>query len=298
MRVLVTGISGQVGGALVPRLRSHDVIALDRAALDLNEPEQIARTLDRLAPELIVNPAAYTAVDAAEDNRDQAMRINAEAPTAMARWAAARDVPLVHFSTDYVFDGSGDRPWRETDATNPLSVYGASKFAGEEGIRAAGGTFLIIRTSWVYSATGKNFLMTIARLARERKELRIVCDQIGAPTSAALIANAVTSFLEEGLQPFRNRCERAGGLAHLTAGGETSWHGFGAAIVDGIKARGAKLAVESVEAIRSKDYPTRAQRPLNSRLDLSRVSGLFAFTPPLWQDALKAELDLLMKLFP
>ena len=184
MRILVTGVSGQVGGALVARLpASATVLAADRSVLDLAAPQTIAGTLDRLAPDIVFNPAAYTAVDKAEDEPELAMRVNAEAPGAMARWAAARDVPLIHFSTDYVFDGSGERAWREDDAPQPLSVYGATKLAGENEIRSAGGTFLIVRTSWVYAAEGKNFLRTIARLARERSELRIVADQIGAPTS-------------------------------------------------------------------------------------------------------------------
>ena len=166
-------------------------------------PQTISGTLDRLAPDMIFNPAAYTAVDKAEDEPDLAARINAEAPGVIARWAAARDVPLVHFSTDYVFDGSGARAWREDDAPRPLSVYGTTKLAGEHAVRGAGGAFLIVRTSWVYAATGKNFLLTMARLARERSELRVVADQIGAPTSAAVIADAVAGMLAEGMDTFR-----------------------------------------------------------------------------------------------
>ena len=162
------------------------MIVTDRRTLDLSQPRSIASVLDRLAPELIINTAAYTAVDQAEDEKELAEIVNAEAPGIMARWAAERRVPLIHFSTDYVFDGSGDRPWREEDQPRPLSAYGASKLAGEEAIRRAGGDSLIVRTSWVYAAKGKNFLRTIARLARERPELRVVDDQIGAPTSTAL----------------------------------------------------------------------------------------------------------------
>ena len=167
MRILVTGMTGQVGGALVARLsQSATVLAVDRSVLDLAAPQTIAGTLDRLAPDIVFNPAAYTAVDKAEDEPNVAMRINAEAPGAIARWAAARDVPLINFSTDSVFDGSGERAWREDDTPGPLSVYGATKLAGENEIRGAGGRFLIVRTSWVYAAEGKNFLRTIARLAR------------------------------------------------------------------------------------------------------------------------------------
>jgi dTDP-4-dehydrorhamnose reductase len=294
MRILVTGVSGQVGGALVARLpTSATVLTSDRSVLDLAEPRTIASTLDRLAPDVVVNPAAYTAVDNAEDEPDLARRVNAEAPGAMARWAAARDVPLVHFSTDYVFDGSGERAWREDDTPGPLSVYGATKLAGENHIRSAGGTFLIVRTSWIYAAQGKNFLSTIARLARERSELRIVDDQIGAPTPAALIADAVAGMLSEGLGAFRENCARASGLVHLAACGETSWHGFAGAIVEGLKARGVALAVERVVPIASRDYPTKARRPLNSRLDLARVRSVFGIAPPTWQDALAPELDRL-----
>jgi dTDP-4-dehydrorhamnose reductase len=294
MRILVTGVTGQVGSALAPRLpASAIVLGADRGVLDLAAPQTLAGTLDRLAPDLIFNAAAYTAVDKAEDEPALAMRVNAEAPGVLARWAAARDVPLVHFSTDYVFDGSGARAWREDDTPQPLSVYGVSKLAGENEIRGTGGTFLIVRTSWVYAADGKNFLRTIARLARERSELRIVADQIGAPTSAALIGNAVAGMLSEGLDVLRERCARAGGLVHLAASSETSWFGFASAIVDGLKARGVVLTAERIVPIASADYPTQARRPQNSRLDQSRLQSIFGIAPPPWQDALAPELDRL-----
>jgi dTDP-4-dehydrorhamnose reductase len=235
MRVLVTGVTGQVGGALVARLRDEaTIIAADRAALDLAAPHAIPAALDRMAPDIIINPAAYTAVDAAEDERELAMRVNGKAPGAIARWAAARAVPFIHFSTDYVFDGSGTKPWREDDPARPLSAYGASKLAGENEIRAAGGCFLVIRTSWIYAAHGDNFLRTIMRLAQERQELRVVADQIGAPTSAPLIADAVADILSVGVENLRRRFAQVGGLVHLAARGETSRYGFAGAIVGGV----------------------------------------------------------------
>ncbi|NJL07673.1 MAG: dTDP-4-dehydrorhamnose reductase [Methylacidiphilales bacterium] len=294
MRVLITGVSGQVGGALRTRLEAFaTVIPADRAVLDLGQPEMIPDALDALAPDLIVNPAAYTAVDRAEDESDIALRVNADAPGAMARWAAMRRVPMIHFSTDYVFDGHGTRPWREDDVTGPLSVYGASKLAGEGVVRAAGGAHLIVRTSWVYAASGANFLRTIVRLARERSELRVVADQIGAPTSAAVIADAVAALLRGARGDFAGCFSSASGLVHLAASGETSWHGFAVAIVDGLRERGVPLKVETVTALTTADYPTKAQRPVNSRLDLTRLRAAFGLTPPNWEAALQPELDRL-----
>jgi len=321
-RILVTGVTGQVGGALVEALRPRGlVIPADRAQIDLSRPHEIAAALDALAPDLIINPAAYTAVDRAEDERELAFRANGEAPGVIARWAADRVnvVPLVHFSTDYVFDGSGTRPWREDDPTGPLSVYGASKLAGEQAVRAAGGVHLIIRTSWVYAATGANFLRTIGRLARERTELRIVADQIGAPTSARLIAQAVAQIIRssgaggdrrtraedveaiisaddhDGGALLAERFAAAGGCVHLAAAGETSWHGLASAIVAGLQARSVPLAVKQVTPISTADYPTRARRPANSRFDLTRLSRFFHVEPATWEQALSTELDQLAR---
>jgi dTDP-4-dehydrorhamnose reductase len=294
MRVLVTGAGGQVGSALVPRLADFGtVIPGHWDALDLARPDLVAAALDRLEPDLVINPAAYTAVDRAEDEPDLASTVNAAAPAAIARWAAQRAVPLIHFSTDYVFAGEGDRPWCEDDAPRPLNVYGASKLAGDTAILAAGGFPLILRTSWVYASQGRNFLRTIAALARERKELRIVADQVGAPTSAALLADAVAGMVAAGLPALRERSARAHGLVHIAASGETSWHGFACAIIEGLRARGVALAVERVHAIRSEDYPTRARRPRNSRLDLSRLREVFGIAPMSWRAALAPELDAL-----
>lgn len=292
MRILVTGVSGQVGGALVPRFKSlGTVIPHDRSSLDLAALESIPAVLDRDAPDLIVNAAAYTAVDKAEDEPELAMRINGAAPGVIARWAAQHRVPLIHFSTDYVYDGRGERPWNEDDDARPLGVYGKTKLAGDQAVRAAGGSFLIFRTCWVYAARGRNFMRTIVRLALERKELRVVGDQIGAPTSAALIADGVATIVAGGVDRLRDRAALIRGLVHICGSGDTSWHGFACAIVEGLKQRGVRLAAEKVTAIRSDEYPLRATRPLNSRLDLTRLQTVFGITPPRWDAALSPELD-------
>jgi dTDP-4-dehydrorhamnose reductase len=292
MRILVTGASGQVGGALRTPLETlGSIIAPDIDQFDLSRPEQLPLILDRIAPNLIVNPAAYTAVDRAEDESELAFRVNGEAPGVIARWAAGRGVPLIHFSTDYVFDGSGRRPWREGDPTGPLSVYGASKLAGEDAIRSAGGPYLIIRTSWVYAAVGSNFLRTIARLARERTQMRVVADQVGAPTSARLVADVVAEIVRNAGRLLAERFAASGGLLNVAASGETSWHGFATAIVEGLEARGVPLLVQNVLPIRTQDYPTKARRPGNSRLDMTRLRDVFGIKTPRWDEALSAELD-------
>lgn len=292
MRILVTGVSGQVGSAIVPRFaRFGTVIAADRKVLDLSEPAAIARRLDAIAPDFIVNPAAYTAVDRAEDERDLAFRVNAAAPEALARWASGRQVPLVHFSTDYVYDGAGTTPKRESDPVAPLNVYGASKLAGEDAVRAAGGAHLVIRTSWVYAASGTNFLRTIARLAREREELTIVADQVGSPTSAAFIADALSDIVSPNRHDLAAAFSAANNLVHLSASGQTSWHGFACAIVEGLKRRNVSVKAQRVKPIATKDYPTKAVRPLNSRLDLSHLDRAFGIGPPSWEALLETELD-------
>jgi dTDP-4-dehydrorhamnose reductase len=292
VRILVTGTNGQVGGAILAALSGHrSVLPAPREVLDLANPEEIAGRLDDLKPDIVINPAAYTAVDRAEDEHELAFRVNAAAPRAIASWAAHHAVPLIHFSTDYVFDGSGNRAWREDDRTGPLNIYGASKLEGEKAVRAARGPHLIIRTSWVYAVHGTNFLRTIARLARERDVLRIVADQIGSPTSAALIAGTVVQILNAG--DLVDAFARARSCVHVTARGETSWHGFAQAIVAGLKSRGAKIKTERIEAIATADYPTKAQRPLNSRLSLGRLVDVFNVKTADWQMALAPELDIL-----
>ncbi len=291
MRILVTGVTGQVGSALVPRLAPFgSIVSADRGLVDLTKPDQIAERLDELKPDVIVNPAAYTAVDKAEDDREAAFLVNEAAPRAMARWAADNRIPLVHFSTDYVFDGSGTTAWKETDTPSPLSVYGTSKLAGEVAIREAGGPHLVVRTSWVYAPEGASFFRTIMRLAKEREELRIVADQFGAPTSAAIIADTIAAmFAAPGGIP--QIIGRSGGLLHLTASDSTSWHRFATAIIEGLKTRGVALKTSRVVPISTSEYPVKAQRPLNSRLDLTRLSQTLGILTPHWSSGLKSAID-------
>jgi dTDP-4-dehydrorhamnose reductase len=292
MRILLTGTGGQVGGALQPLLAGYGTIMAPASAeFDLSKPEGLFGELDRLRPDLIINPAAYTAVDRAEDARELAFLVNARGPEVIARWAAKHRVPLVHFSTDYVFDGSGAAPWREDSPTGPLSVYGASKLAGDMAIRAAGGPHLIARTSWVYAAKGVNFLNTIVRLARERKELRIVADQVGAPTTARTIANAIAHIVLPNLSNPNELFARHGGVVNLACTGEASWYGLAGAIVSGLRSHGLEFAVEAIVPIAAADFPTKAVRPGNSRLDLSRLNRDFGVITPTWQDALSHELN-------
>lgn len=294
MRIFLTGTEGQVGAALLPLLQKFGAVVAPKATeFDLSKLEMLTPILEQVKPDLIVSPAAYTAVDRAEDERELAFLINAEAPTVIARWAAAQDVPMIHFSTDYVFDGSGSAPRAEHSATGPLSVYGQSKLAGDNGVKAAGGPHLIVRTSWVYAAEGNNFLRTATRLARECTELRIVSDQIGAPTTARAISCAVVRILETGKSDIRTLLTTKGGLVNVVCAGETSWHGFACAIVSGLKSRGIKLLAEKVTPIATSQFPTKAKRPANSRLALERLHDMFGVAMPSWQEALDQELDLL-----
>ncbi|MGY3560518.1 dTDP-4-dehydrorhamnose reductase [Bradyrhizobium sp. USDA 4463] len=290
MRILLTGTSGQVGAALQPLLRDRGtVLAPTRDAFDLSRPQTLAALLDAARPDLIVNPAAYTAVDRAEDERELAFRVNAEAPDIMAQWAARHGVPMIHVSTDYVFDGSGTAPWREDSVPNPLSVYGMSKHAGDAAVAAAGGAHLIARTSWVYAARGANFLNTMIRLATEREELRVVADQVGAPTSARVIAGTLDAIIGSAGGDLTALLHDRGGVLNVACSGETSWHGFATAIVEEMRARGRTLACRRIVPIGAVDYPTKAVRPANSRLNLARLRERFGVTPPDWRAALAQE---------
>ncbi|MDY7063852.1 dTDP-4-dehydrorhamnose reductase [Pseudomonas extremaustralis] len=282
MKILITGQHGQVSQALQQRLPDIGaLIVLGRDQLDLANPGQIREHIRSNRPNLIINAAAHTAVDQAESEPDAAFAINAIAPGILAEEAKALCIPLIHYSTDYVFDGSKPAPYTETDAPNPLGVYGQSKLAGEQAIAAVGGEYLILRTSWVYSDHGKNFLLTMQRLLQEKPHLRIVADQIGAPTWAGTIALSTRALIE------RWQAGQAGGwgIYHLTAQGQTSWFGFAQAIGEHLRAQGKTCA--ELEAIPSSAYPTPAKRPLNSRLDCSRLQQQWHVSQPQWQDALR-----------
>ena len=281
MKILLLGEHGQVGRELQLSLAGRgELIVRGSARLDLAQPEQIRRQVRELRPALIVNAAAHTAVDQAEREPERAFAINATAPGVLAEEAADLGVPLLHYSTDYVFDGNKPAPYTEDDAANPLGVYGQSKLAGERAIQAVGGAHLILRTSWVYSRHGRNFLLTMQRLLQERESLSVVADQIGAPTWAGSIASATAQLI----QHWRDGQAGPWGLYHLTAQGETSWFGFASAIAEQLRAQGK--AVAQLQAIPSSAYPTPARRPLNSRLDCTRLQRDWHLHLPDWHSAL------------
>jgi dTDP-4-dehydrorhamnose reductase len=288
MRLLVTGANGQVGWELDRSLAAlGNVIALDRWQCDLSRPERLPKLIRSLKPDVIVNAAAYTAVDDAEREERLATTVNGTAVDVMAQEARRTGALLVHYSTDYVFDGLKDAPYEEEDPPHPVNAYGRSKLAGEIAIQKAGGSYLILRTSWVYSARGRNFLRTMLRLLREREELRIVADQVGAPTSAAQIAGATAAILGAAV---RERADGrfASGLFHLTASGATSWHGFAEAILKGAT-QAALLApgrAPGLVPIASEDYPLPAARPKNSRLACDRLTRRFGIALPNWKEGL------------
>ena len=289
MKLLLLGANGQVGHELQRALAPlGQVAATTRSGIlpdgsacevaDFDQPDSLAVLLQRINPDVVVNAAAYTAVDRAEEDRDAAWRANAEAPGAIARWCAQAGVPMVHYSTDYVFDGQGKRAYREEDITSPLGVYGASKLAGEEAIGAAGGRHMIFRTAWVYASHGQNFLRTMLRVGAEREELRVVADQVGTPTPAALIADVTAQAIQHPAA--------LSGTWHLTANGETSWHGFAEAIFEEAQARGLISQRPRVLPITTAEYPTKAQRPAYSRLDTTRLQADLGIVLPDWREGL------------
>jgi dTDP-4-dehydrorhamnose reductase len=280
MKILLTGASGQVGFELERSLQAiGKVAAFGRGGMDLSDLDQVRDVLRRERPDLIVNPAAYTAVDQAETDSALAYRINAEAPGLMAQEARRLGAALVHYSTDYVFDGSKQGAYLETDLTNPINVYGRSKLAGEQAIAASGARHLILRTSWVYGTRGKNFLLTMQRLGRERDEVRVVADQHGAPTWSRTIADTTACILAQARVGGPAWWDANGGIYHLSSQGQTTWHGFAEACMaaSGLACR--------VLPISSADYPVPAPRPQNSVLNSDKLIARFAALPA-WEQAL------------
>lgn len=276
MKILLTGCRGQLGRELKRSLECLGrVVACDRHQLDLAQPDALRAAVRSIAPAAIVNAAAYTAVDKAETEPAQADAINALAPGILAEEARRAGALLIHYSTDYVFDGRKPEPYGEDDATAPLSAYGRSKLAGEQAIAAAGGRHLIFRTSWVYGLHGSNFMKTMLRLGRERKELRVVGDQIGAPTWTRHLADVAALVLA--------RRDRPDGLYHLAAAGETSWHGYAEAIFAEARSAGLLQDLPVIHRIDSADYPLPAARPANSRLDCTRFRRDFGLDLPDWR---------------
>ena len=289
MRILLLGGNGQLGRELRRSLAplgelvvaTRDGVDADVAAT-FDDSTALAAMVRGSGADVVVNAAAYTAVDKAEADADAAFRVNSEAPGAIARACARIDALLVHYSTDYVFDGSASRPYREDDATAPLGVYGISKLAGEDAIRASGARHAILRTAWVYASHGRNFLLTMLRLANERDELRVVADQIGAPTPAAWIADATADLIRRGVAE--------SGTWHLVTSGQVSWHGFASAIMEDAHALGLLERMPTVVPITTAEFPTPARRPAYSVLDTTRLHDDFGIVPPAWRDELRATL--------
>ncbi|MBI5275367.1 MAG: dTDP-4-dehydrorhamnose reductase [Burkholderiales bacterium] len=285
MKILLLGASGQVGWQLRRSLSVlGEVVALEReGGGDLAKPDELAATVRRVAPQAIVNAAAFTAVDRAEQETALAFAINATACEVLAREAQGAGAWLVHYSTDYVFDGTGTRPWREDDATSPVNAYGRSKLAGEQAIAATCTRHLILRTSWVFDAWGRNFLKTILRAAAQRETLDVVDDQWGAPTRAALVADVTAHVL-------RQAGAQHAGTYHLAAAGETTWHAYASFAVAQAVAAGATLKAsgERIRAVPTSQFPLPARRPANSRLDTSKLRRTFGLALPPWQDGVAA----------
>jgi dTDP-4-dehydrorhamnose reductase len=281
LRILLLGPNGQVGWELQRSLATlGELIIADRATGNLEQPEALRAAVREIQPQVIVNAAAYTAVDAAEADRERARIVNALSPGALAEEAALCNALLIHYSTDYVFDGGGERPWQEEDPTGPRNAYGEGKLEGERLIQRSGCQHLIFRTSWVYASRGKNFLRTMLRLAGEKEKLSVVSDQNGAPTSAELIADVTAHAMRATL-----RDPALCGLYHLVASGVTTWHGFASHAIETARGLGVPVRVNAnaVTACRTADFPTPASRPQNSRLSTARLREAFQLTLPPWQ---------------
>ncbi len=283
--ILVTGGTGQLASSL--KAAGGDAIRVaGRPALDFDRPESIVASFREVAPTLVVNAAAYTAVDAAEDDAEAAYRANRDGPGALARLCAAAGVPLIHISTDYVFDGAKGAPYVETDPTAPTGVYGASKLAGEHEVLAAWARTVVLRTSWVYAPTGKNFVRTMLRVGADRDRLRVVADQRGCPTTAADLADAILAISARLREGWR---DEYAGVFHAAGSGETTWHGLAVATFEEAARFGAHVPV--VEAITAAEYPTKAKRPVDSRLDCGKLASVFGVRLPDWRASLARTID-------
>lgn len=283
MRILITGGSGQVGYELQRSLSLYgEIDAPSRQKLNLENLDAVTKYLEQTKPDLIVNAAAWTAVDKAEEEQDKCYLLNTALPELLANYAAQQDIWLIHYSSDYVYPGDGEQPWTEESPTQPLSVYGKTKLEGDQKVAASGAQYLIFRTSWVYSARGNNFMKTMLRLAAERDSLSIVADQWGAPTSARLIAEVTATAVAK----IRSKLAPNVGVYHLAPKGETCWHEFAAEIFRLAENEGVQLKLASAAGIATAEYPTPAQRPLNSRLSLEKIQQEYGIELPEWQPQL------------
>jgi dTDP-4-dehydrorhamnose reductase len=288
-KILLTGKNGQVGWELQRTLAPlGDIVAVGRQEMDLADPDSIRRVIRRIRPSLIINAAAYTAVDRAESESDLAVAVNGVAPGIMAEEAKRLNAAIIHYSTDYVFDGTGKRPYTENDAPNPLNVYGRTKLAGEQAIQAAEVPHLILRTSWVYGARGKNFLLTVLNLSKERDELKIVNDQYGVPTWSRMLAEVTSQILAQSFSPLCRQTvpiQDVSGIYHAVSAGSTSWHGFAAKILESAAGRALPAAPKLVP-IPTSGYPLPATRPRNSCLSNEKLMRTYGLTIPSWEESL------------
>lgn len=296
MRVLLTGVTGQVGWELQRTLMTlGEVIPVGREVsslglrIDLSQPETIRHVIREVMPNLIINAAAYTAVDKAETEPELAMAVNGTAPGVIAEEAKLLGAGVIHYSTDYVFNGNQATPYTEQDEPDPQNVYGKTKLAGEKAIQAVGVPHFILRTSWVYGLRGKNFLLTMLRLAREREEIRVVDDQVGAPTWSRMIAESTAQILSQGKKDLINFLSNHSGIYNLTATGQTSWYGFAKVIFE-YDSKRSEQKLKKLVAIPSQEYPTPAKRPAYSSLDTQKISGTFGLVLPSWQRNLELAL--------
>jgi len=281
MKILITGVSGQVGHALMRELTEHELIGLTRQDCDLTNLDQIKQIIDHHQPELIINPAAYTKVDQAEDEPELAFQINRDAPKVMAEKAREYHIPFIHFSTDYVFDGEKEGAYEEHDLTSPLGVYGQSKCSGEEAIQEVGGLTYIFRTSWVYSTIGHNFFLTMKKLSKEREELKVVADQIGVPTSNQFIAEQIKAIIPQ-------LHDNNTGIYHLVPDGSCSWHEFAK---ETIGQTNPQFNLEHLHAIQTHEFPTKTKRPKNSVLNNAKIKQTFNLECNHWQIELEKVIN-------